>query len=215
MSEIDEAVKAATEGLLAKNKELLREVKTAQEKLSKFSDVDLEALNAASEELSKLKNEKLEKDGEYKKMYETQKEQSAKVIKDLESKNHELVSALKTTKKKNALTTSLAESGVIPELMDVAVNTLLSEVSITDDDSVMAGENPVSDFVKSWTASDVGKHFVNSGNSGGGGNGSAEGRVDAAEKFFDKKSESYNLTEQGKIAKGDPERFNRLKEKYS
>lgn len=212
---IQKAVEEAKAGLLKKNKELMAEVKEAKAALSKFDGVDLDALKTASDELKTLKTKKLEADGEYKKMYEQLKAEHSTTLSKLEAERDALKGDLSDTKKVYALTLALNANKAIPKLVDVAVTTLKDQVALDDNGVAMVGDKTVTDFVKSWTQSDVGKYFVQSGNSGGGGDGSGDVKLDPAAKFFDKKSPHFNLTEQGKIAKVDPARYTKLKEAHS
>lgn len=213
--DVKAAIEEATAGLLKKNKELMKELKTAQSQLSKFVDVDVDSLLSAKAELEDLKQKKLEADGEYKKMYEAQKESHAKEVAKFKAENAELKTSLVDVKKVNALSNALADSNAIPELIPVAVTTLKDKVAVDDNDNLLVGDKPVADFVKEWAASPVGKHFVKSGNSGGGAEGGAQDKTDAAAKFFDKSSKDYNLTEQAKINRVDPARYERLKALHS
>jgi len=212
---VEAAVKAATEGLVSKNTELLGKLKTANEGLVKIEGLDIAALTSASEELAKLKADKLEADGEYKKMYDQQKIDNKTTIDKLTLSNTELVTNLANSTKTNALSTALLGSKIKPELHDVAVATLLDKVAVGKDGVPVVGDKSVVDYVKDWATTDVGKHFIISGKSGGGGDGSEDGNLDASEKFFDKKNAAYNLTEQSKIATSNPDQYKALKAKFN
>lgn len=209
--EVKAAIDLATKGLSDKNAQLLKELKDARKASSQFEGLDLAALKTAADELSKLKADKLEADGEYKKMYEQQKSDHSTMLEKLSGANKELTNKLIDTTKANALTNALVGNNVIPELVDVAMRTLKDQVAVGDDGIPVVGDKAVSDFVKDWAASPVGKHFVKSGNSGGGGNGNDGGSVDSNAKYFDKKSPDYNLTKQAQLATADPTAYAALK----
>jgi len=73
------------------------------------------------------------------------------------------------------LTDNLAKARVKPELMDAAKALLKMQATIKAENgeySALIGDKPIGDFVKEWTGSDAGKHFVSAdNNSGGGANG--------------------------------------------
>jgi len=73
----------------------------------------------------------------------------------------------------------------------------------------------VQDYVNGWAESEVGKHFrkapVNSGGDASGNNG--DGHSSEVECF--KRGKTWNLNEQGKIAKRDPEMYRKMKKQYS
>ena len=210
---IAQAVKEATDGLAAKNKELLKDLKTAKETFSKFEGLDVEKLTAASAELEKIKSDKLEKDGEYKKMLDKAKEEHALEVKKFKEDKINLEQKYSHTKKSGELAMELVGIKVIPELMDVAITSLADKVSLDAEGKVVAGDKPVSAFIKEWAESPVGKHFIMSGNSGGGGEG-GDGSSNANAKFFDKKNPAYSLTEQAKLANRNEAEYNALKSQY-
>lgn len=208
------AVAEATQGLASKNAELLKDLKNQKEAFSEFEGVNIKELKSAADELKKIKDKKLEEDGEYKKMYEIMKNDHATEVEKLQNANKDLEAKLHDTTKSNALATALVTVNVIPELADVAVSTLKDKVAIDDAGNPIVGDKPVADYIKTWAATDVGKHFIRSGNSGGGGNGSEGGGVDSNTKYFDPKSKDFNLTAQAKLANSDPEAYKALKKQY-
>lgn len=213
---IDKAVADATSNLVEHNKKLLKDLKETQEKFSAFSSVDLEGLKNDSSELAKLKKAKMEEDGEYKKIADEMKLSHEKTVKELADEKERLKNELQDTKKTNALTLALSkQKGFINDLTDVAVNTLKDKVAFGEDGKAVVGDKPVAEYVASWAETDVGKHFIKSGNTGGGSNGAGGGKTDSAAKFFDPDSKHYNLTEQGKIAKADATRYKALKDQFA
>jgi hypothetical protein len=116
--------------------------------------------------------------------------------------------------KKSALLGALSEIKVIPALAEVAILTILPSTAIDDSGNMTVNGKTIPDFVKEWSSSDVGKHFIMSGNSGGGEKGGSGGGASDNAKYFDKKSPEYNLTKQAEIARQDPTVYSALKTKY-
>lgn len=210
---IDDAVKEATSGLATKNKELLKDLKTTNEKFSKFDGVDIDSLMSAATELEKLKNDKMEKDGEYKQLLDKAKEEHALEIKKLQDDKASVEQKYVSNKKTGELARELAGIKVIPELLDVAITSLVDKVSLDKEEKVIAGDKPVADFVKDWAQTPVGKHFIMNGNSGGGGEG-GDDSTNSNAKFFDKKHPEFSLTEQAKLANRNEAEYTALKKQY-
>jgi len=210
-----EKLKSENESLVNKNKELLKDLKSVKETVKEFEGIDLDSLKNASTELETLKKEKLESEGEYKKLHEKAVADHAKEIEKLTSKASDLQSKLDNNVKKNALSSALLGLDLIPELRDSAINLILPEVGLTDDGEALIGDKKVSDYVKTWSEGDVGKHFLKSGDSGGDGKGSGgKGSVPEA-RFFDKTSPDHSITEQSKLANANPALYKELKAKYA
>lgn len=203
---ISEAVNDAVSGLKTKNQSLLDKLANSK----KFDGVDIEALQADSAELAAIKTKAEEDKGEYKKLYTDQQVQHEQTVGGLNDEISTLKETLKLERKTNAVTSALAESGVIPELMDVASAVLIKDVAINDDGVAMVGDKGVAEHVKEWSTSEVGSHFIKSGNSGGGANGS--GKQNHAEEagWFKKGSDTYNLTKQAQLSKSNPALYKTL-----
>lgn len=216
--ETKKLLEEATAGLKQKNKELLAELKTTQESMAKYTGVDIDALKAANDELAQLKQKKLEDEGEYKKLYSEQQAQHKSLLADKENAISELKKSLAQTKKESAVNLGLAGLPLVEGegISEAAAALLIPKVAINDENEALIGDKPVHEYIRTdWAASAVGKTFLRSGNTGGGGNGAGGNKLDAASKFFDPKSGDFNLTEQGKLARTDPERYKELKAKYS
>ena len=214
--EIKAAVDAATEGLKSKNSELLGKIKKLSEVADKVKDIDIDSLLAAKTELEDIKKKGDEEKGEYKKLYDTLKaekdKETGKLVSDLSAAKETILAM----NKKNAVVSAITSSGIsIPApLFEIAINNILPNIAVADTGKAMVGDKKVTDFVKEWAVSEVGKHFVVSGNSGGGANGGGGDGMNSEAKYFDKKSPDYNLTEQARLAKTNIELYNRLKRQY-
>lgn len=203
--EIQAKIDAEVAGLKAKNNELLGKLK----EFDKFKGVDVDQLRKDAEALRELQKKADEESGNYKKLYGELQQATAAQIEAAKKEAEEAKKAVTDFKKRSALNAALNEVKVIPALADFAIGTLIADADMVDGTLVIKGK-PAVDFVKEWSATEVGKHFVASGNSGGGERGGTAGGGNEA-RFFDKKSPDYNLTEQAKIAKNNPELYNRLK----
>lgn len=200
---IDEQVK----GLKNKNDELLG-------KLDKFKGLDIDKLVRDSATLAEFLKKSDEEKGEYKKLYEQLRDSSGKDVEKLNKQIEELTNNITGMKKSSAITKALSDISVDPLLLDLAVKTISEKAAVDDKGNVMVDGKDLPKFVKEWADTDLGKRFIISGNSGGGANGGVEGGPDGHAKFFDPKSEHYNVTEQAKLAKTNVSEYNRLKAIY-
>lgn len=178
-------------------------MKDAKNALTEFAGVDIKELKKAATELTKLKKAQDESEGNYKKLYETQQEQTAKETKAAADALKVANDLLASERTNNALTKALVEHHVDPILVDSAATLLAANVAVDDKGVPMVGDKPVADFVKEWTVGDVGKRFVTDANFGGDASGPG-GKGDANAAFYDPNSPSFSRTEQGKIANTDP-----------
>lgn len=209
--EIQAEIDKATAGLKAKNEELLGKVS----KFKAFDGVDLDKLKADSAALQDFIKKSEEEKGEYKKLYEALQGETSKTSAQLKADLESAKNKISDMTKRSAVSSALADIKVIPGLLNIAVDNILKGAAVDDSGNVMIDGKTPSEFIKEWSASDVGKHFVANGNSGGGESGGGGDGTPDEHKFFDKKSKNYNLTEQAKIAQRDPVLYNRLKGKYS
>lgn len=176
----ERAVKEATEGLSAKNQELLAKLKKA----TKDAQIDPAEHQALQTELEQVQAQL----AEAQKVAKTATSDAEKAKKALESENG-FVSKLLID---NGLTEALLKSGVKPE-MSKAVKALLSgQVQIKvdgDKREAVIGDKSLSDAVIEWAKSDEGKHFVaapaNQGGGATGGKTGADGVKTMARAAFD------------------------------
>lgn len=147
-----EAVAEATEGLKAKNNELLGKLKKAQ----KDSAIDPADLEAAERERDDWKQKATDAS-----------KALAKAQKDAEAatkRANEVDAAHKSTLSDAALTEALTKVGVTnPVHLKAAKALLASGVQVVDENGnrvVKAGEKALSDYITEWAGGDEGKHFV-------------------------------------------------------
>lgn len=207
---LKEAVNTAVSGLKEKNDELLGKLKKTTKQLNGFEGVDVVQLAKDSKALKKLQQEKDKKDNNYKKLYDQQSEQHTTETAKLTKERDKAKTKVEVLKKTTSLQKALIMNHVDPVMMEAAESMLLPSVSLTDEGKAKVGDKTIADHIKEWAVTDVGKRFVSDGNSGGGsgGDGGSKGNSDA--KYFDKKSEHYNITKQAQINKTNPALYAKL-----
>jgi hypothetical protein len=139
----------------------------------------------------------------------------------LKSDKQKLIDQRNNSHRDIELNEQLAQAGVTDPIFAKAAKAMLRQNLhvIEDDDgslSVLAKDpelgidRPASEFIKNWAESDEGKSFVGArDNAGGGAGGNGGGGSDKVTNPW--KTETFNLTEQGRINRDDPELAKRLK----
>lgn len=161
------AVAEATEGLKAKNTELLGKLKKAQ-KDSAIDPADLAAVEAERDELRG-------------KLTEAQKaaQKATKAAEDATKRAADIDSAYANTLRDGALTEALTKAGVTnPVHLKAAKALLASGVQVVDENgakAVKAGDKALGDFITEWAGGDEGKHFVIAPDTNGGGSHGGRG----------------------------------------
>lgn len=180
---IQAAIEAATAPILAKNKELLGELKKAK----KGVEIDPQVVSDLESQVEDLQA-KLTESG---KALKTATETATKATKQLEAETGFTQKLLID----NGLLETLGKHGVTdPAYQKAAVAMLRSGVQVAiDGDNRIAkyGDKALADYVKEWTSSDEGKRFVaapaNSGSGAHGGSGSGAAKT-MTRADFDSKS---------------------------
>lgn len=172
MSEIDkdsqefkdavaEYLAEATDGLKAKNTELLGKIK----KLQQGQQIDPADLQAVENERDELKG----------KLTEANKllTKAQKAAEDATKRADGIDAAYSESIKDGALTEALTKAGVTnPVHLKAAKALLASALGVADEDGkrvVKAGDKALADFTTEWASSDEGKHFVTAPDTSGGG----------------------------------------------
>jgi len=165
-----EDLKTAVEALSAKNRELLGELKAAKAKAKgvEIDPVEHEQLRTQVEDLT----------GKLTKAEKAAVKQFEDLTKVVSTKDAALQSYLID----NGLSDAMLKAGVRPEMMPAVKAMLKSKATIKDEGGNIAafmGDQPLTDAVSAWAASDEGKHFVsapaNTGGGAAGGNGNGTG----------------------------------------
>lgn len=169
------------EALEDSNKGLKADLAKAKAK-AKGAEIDPEEHAALQTQVAELTDKLAKAD-------KTAKTEIDKLSKSLTEKD----SALTTYLLDAGLTDALAKQRVRPELMDAAKALLRTQATIKADGGkyeAVIGDKALTDFVKEWSATDSGKHFVlpdgSSGGGAGGGNGGkppteTKGKIDGSD----------------------------------
>jgi len=158
-AELDAAIEDSTTGLVAKNKELVKEKQNAIKKLENYGDVEklyekIEFLETERDTLLKQQKENTKALETATKLLESESGFTSKLLLD------------------NGLTDALVKAGIAPQFLPAAKSLLSTQAKIIaegDTRKAVIGDKELSAFVKEWTASDEGKHFVQAPTNGGGG----------------------------------------------
>lgn len=158
---LQEAVAEATEGLKAKNSELLGKIK----KLQQATGITPEDLAAVESERDTLKAELQAAKRELTKAQRAAEEAGKRAA--------EIDTAYSRSIADSALTEALTKAGVTNPIHLKATKALLSgQIAVVDEDGkriVKAGDKALGDFIQEWASSDEGKHFVTAPDASGGG----------------------------------------------
>lgn len=168
---VESAVAEATEGLKAKNAELLGKLKKA----TKDAAIDPAEYQTLQTEL----------DATQAKLAELQKQAKA-AVKEAENSKKALEAESSFVNKlliDNGLNDALIKAGVKPEMSKAVKALLAGQVVLKsegDKRDAMIGDKPLIDAVDEWAKSDEGKFFVSApANQGGGANGGGQGKGNA------------------------------------
>lgn len=225
-AKIDAAVKKATEGLSAKNAELLSEVKkeraARREVESKLDGVDLESVKKFIEGAEQAELDQKKKDGKWDEILAARDEAHAAKYQTMETKLTERATRAEDFAKgvliDGQLAQALAQANIAPHYAKAATALVKGQIQVRSDDDaylvpyvdVDGSEMSVADFVRVWSESEEGKYFVQApANNGGGMNGRPGGGKSGQVNPW--KRETRNLTHQGQILKTDPQLAARLK----
>jgi DNA repair exonuclease SbcCD ATPase subunit len=142
-----------------KKNELLAELKTARKNAENSIDADklqdkIESLETERDTLLKQQKENTKALETATKLLESESGFTSKLLLD------------------NGLTDALVKAGIAPQFLPAAKSLLSTQAKIIaegDTRKAVIGDKELSAFVKEWTASDEGKHFVQAPTNGGGG----------------------------------------------
>lgn len=154
--------------LTAKNTELLGKLRTARNGSG----------GENAEEINRLENE-LEATSGKLRTTETELRETGRKLKAAEGERDTFRATADTESNfsrnmlvENALTTALVENKVAPHFMEAARALLKDRVKVEiegGERKTLVDGKPVADFIKDWSASDAGKHYVSAPANGGGG----------------------------------------------
>lgn len=208
--DLDEYMQKNTQGLVNKNTELLDEIKKVKNKNKEFSDY-LDSLKQEKEEIEK---KTAKESGDFDKLLEMKDKEHSTKYSELENKYNAERAFNERQIIDGNLTDSLVKNGVAKEFMDAARAMLRSEFVIkTEGESRFAvkesddGFVQLGDYVKSWAEKNP--QFVSAPNNAGGGAIGNKGKSTGAKNPFSK--DDFNLTEQGKLYRENPQLAAQLK----
>lgn len=137
-------------------------------------------------------------------------EKTEKAKQDFETKHSELQGQIKQDKISKAITDKLSElnvdSSAIPDERDLLL--LRNQVDLTDDGKVVIGEKELDEFMKEHKDSPRMKKIIKAPQNNGGGSGNAGGAGSGKNPWS---KDHFNLTEQGRLLKEDPELAKQMK----
>lgn len=166
--EVQDAIKAAvekaTEGLISKRDELLREVK----ELKKGREVKPEDVAKLEDQIDALKGE-LSEAQKAAKLAAREAEKATKALDEERTQTNRLLVD-------NGLTEALVKAGVTNPVHQKAAKALLREgVALDTDKSLKVGDKALADFITEWAGGEEGKHFVAAPPASGGGSQGGRG----------------------------------------
>lgn len=176
-AELQKLIDAATDGLKAKNAELLGDMKKQKTEFQGIKD----QLKEIQDAKDAAEAEAAAKGGDVEKVKQQLQTKYQKEIEALNAKLSAKDEKLNSILIDGGLTEALAKANIAPQYMDAAralvKTSFKAEVVEADGKSIAQIDGkPITEFVTSWSQGDQGKHFVAAqNNSGGGANGSNGG----------------------------------------
>lgn len=208
MSDDPKTVDAEAHQRLADAHERLKaDAKADRDALKKLQD-DLAVLTTAKEEAEAEAARKAGDVDSVKAQLEAKHAREIKAVTDRAEKAEGQVRKLVID---NGLSDALDGVKVSPALKKAATALLREGVELKDNNGepvALLGGAPLTDAIKTWAASDEGKHFVMNGSSGGDAPG---GRIGDPGSNPWKQGAGFSLTQQDAITAKDPAQASRLK----
>lgn len=211
-------IKTITSSLTATNEGLKADLVKLKAKVKEFEGVDLAELQKAKADLEALQSQQREGETELQKAMRIASEAHKQSLADMEKRLNLLTNRNRTLLVDDSLRMELTKANCKPLLIAAAVSLLKPSVSVIEEDGMekaVVGDKSIADYVAEWAKSDVGSNFILAKqNTGGGAIGVTKQAIDENGKFFDKKNPAYNLTEQLKIKKANPDLYGKLAELF-
>lgn len=187
-SQLVEAANKRASGLVTKNEELLGKINKNKDAAGD-KDAELEKLRQLA---ANVEQEREEAKGNYSKALELKEEQYSKQLEALQSQ---------LSQKETALTGLLIDDGLSRALDGVNINpslkagaeAMLKSQAVLSEGKAMIGDKSLSDAVKEWADSDIGKNYcLAPNNSGGNANG---GSINVNTNYQGKKFSEMSIKE--------------------
>ena len=175
-SQLIEAANKRASGLVTKNEELLGKLNKNKDAAGD-KDAELEKLRQLA---ANVEQEREEAKGNYSKALELKEEQFNKQLETLQSQLAEKDSALTSLLIDDGLSRALDGVNINPSLK-AGAEAMLKSQAVLSDGKAMIGDKSLSDAVKEWADSDIGKNYClapnNSGGNANGGSNNAESKT--------------------------------------
>lgn len=213
--DIDKAVKDAVgdlEKIKTNRDKALQQLAELREQFKPFKDLDPEEVKKALKEAAKANRDKAKSEGEYQKLLDQQKEDHEKELRKRDERIQKLEAEQDKNIRSRAIRQAMKEANIAEPFTDTVGAFLETKVALVgegEDRAAKIGDKTPAEFLKEYVSSDNGKHYVRAGaNSGGGSPGSGSTGEAGANPF--KQGEHFNVTEQMKLKKSDPQKAARL-----
>lgn len=194
------AINKATDGLSDKNTDLLSKIAAGKDDKA-TSVAEMEALRLFKSSAQKQTAEDAEN---WKEVERLSNEAHSKEIESLTAKGNDNESLIKTLLIDNGLSDALDSISINPSLKSGAIAMLHNKCAISDGQA-MIGEKSLSEAVKEWSETDIGKAYtLATNNSGTGLNGGKP--VESGGKWAD-----YTPGQLASIHKENPDQYEQLK----
>lgn len=210
----------AVQGLRGKRDELLKAQRELRDQLKAFEGLDAEAARTALAKLEELEDGKLKDKGEFDKLRERIEKKHADDLAKVQAEIARRDGFIERLLIENAITAAIEEAKVLPQYRE-AVKALMYQRGpkvVADGDDYRAyfetdmGEAAVGAYVEAWARSDEAAAFLPpSGKSGGGASPTGGGGLPGGAKNNPWRKDSFNITEQGRITRENPELAAQLK----
>lgn len=177
-AELQKLIDKETEGLKAKNNELIDKQKKLKDEMKSFQD-QLDDIKEAKE---KAEEDAAKKSGDVEAITKSLEAKYTKKISELEGKLTDSSSKLNKIVIDQGITEALTKAGVAPQYLDAAAllikHNSKSEVLELDGKAIAHLDGkPITDFVSEWTQGESGKHYVAAKQNGGGGSDGDRGKA--------------------------------------
>ena len=173
-AEVAKAVAAESEGLKAKNAELLAEKKALAAKLKAIGIDDPEEAARLKNIVEEAEEAKARAAGDFEKLKSGMEKKHAAEVKSLTDKLNAADKTVHQLVAKDGLAAEMARLNVAPEYRDAVTAMLLPKIEVTGESggdvaAAMVEGKTLKDFMTGWAQGDQGKHFVRAKGNGGGG----------------------------------------------
>lgn len=201
---LEDAVAAATNGLISKRDELLGEVRKLKAERGEADEVKAE--------LDRLKEEKARKEGDFTTLEQRLKDTHAAELAKRDQQLTDQTAKINKLLIDNGLADALDAVNISPALKKAVTAMLREQVTVTELDGNLAAvvdNKPLNDFVKEWAGTDEGSAFVSAPESKGG--GAPGGTNNATNKGFGEMTDVERVA----LKNSDPDAYRRSVDEFN